>query len=271
MLPLNRALKRDWMSVFTTLVWASVIFIMGLSKMKSNAACGRAFFFFIIAFLWNMETMFSQYRWYKIYYASRSFLRKDAIAAFVFTVATIHGLPFWGVLLAHGAAAAWGAHLQPAGRIAALHAGNQITATQRNILLSGQAFGAFTGGVFYFLCHLFAEPEALDMAGGVVPWEAFAIEITTTLVLCALARTTGSEYLSVAILGSFATAGNLLGSSVGHALALNPPLFTGTLIYEVLRYGWSTKLVWMAVTTVAAWAGTLLPLKLMPAPARKTA
>jgi hypothetical protein len=271
MLPLNKALKRDWMSIFTTLVWASVIFIMGLSKMKSNAACGRAFLFFIIAFLWNMETMFGYTRWYKIYYASRHFLRKDAIAAFIFTVVTIHGLPFWGVLLAHGAAAKWGAHLQPAGRIAALHAGNQISATQRNILLGGQAFGAFTGGVFYFLCHLFAEPEALEMAGGVVPWEAFAIELGTTVLLCALGKTTGSEYLLVALLGGCATVGNLVGNSVGHALALNPPLFTGTLIYEVLRYGWSKKLVWMAVTTAAAWAGTLLPMKLMPAPSRKKA
>merc|ERR1719191_402295 len=102
------------------------------------------------------------------------------------------------------------------------------------------------------------------MAGGVVPWEAFAIELATTVVLCTLARATGSEYPLVALLGGLATAGNLIGNSVGHALALNPPLFTGTLIYEVLRYGWSKKLAWMAATTAAAWAGTLLPVRLLP-------
>merc|ERR1712225_97251 len=102
------------------------------------------------------------------------------------------------------------------------------------------------------------------MASGVEPLSATLVEVMTTTGLSALAHFSKSDLVCVIVLGVLAAAGNIVGSGLGHTLALNPPLFAGTLIFEVLRYGWSTRLVWMALTTLAAWFGALAPIFFIP-------
>ena len=63
------------------------------------------------------------------------------------------------------------------------------------------------------------------------------------------------DALSVAALGLAGSAGAHIGGGFGHGLALNPPLFTGTLLFEVLRYGrsHSPENLGAKIKTFPAW------------------
>eukprot|EP00397_Hematodinium_sp_SG-2012_P064727 GEMP01092122.1.p1 GENE.GEMP01092122.1~~GEMP01092122.1.p1 ORF type:complete len:208 (+),score=53.39 GEMP01092122.1:179-802(+) len=67
MLPLNRRIGRDWMMVGVASIWATVITIMFLSKMKTSQDIIAALFFLLIFFLANLDNLFARYQSYKVF------------------------------------------------------------------------------------------------------------------------------------------------------------------------------------------------------------
>ncbi|CAE8592125.1 unnamed protein product, partial [Polarella glacialis] len=72
---------RDWMEFFTVLVWATVILIMFLSKLKASQDVLIALILGTMMLVGNADFFFSHFRFYKIYFVLRKSLLKDVVGA----------------------------------------------------------------------------------------------------------------------------------------------------------------------------------------------
>jgi len=169
MLPIGKMqASRDWMAFFTVLVWATVIFIMFLSKLKKSQDVMVMGFFGIMMLICNADTLFSHTRSYKVFIVLRQALMKDCFGAFALTLAC---------LLAHGVfpeAVAPGIALHPLAVVAWLALGsqvsplvscgvyvggrNQMTRTQLHLRVAAQLAGSMLALLAFAFWHSFALP-----------------------------------------------------------------------------------------------------------------
>ncbi|CAJ1433896.1 unnamed protein product, partial [Effrenium voratum] len=159
MLPISKKqVGRDWMEFFTILVWATVILIMFLAKLKAFQDVLIAVILGTLMLVANADFFFSRFRMYKIYVVLRKSLFKDVVGAAglgLFCLA-LHGM--WpeakgpGVALHLASLAAWvscGVQTSPL-LSAGLWAGgrNQMTKVQLLLRILAQVAGsiiAFAG------------------------------------------------------------------------------------------------------------------------------
>ncbi|CAE7238377.1 pppA, partial [Symbiodinium sp. KB8] len=82
MLPISRKqIGRDWMEFFTILVWATVILIMFLAKLKAFQDVLIAIILGTLMMIANADFFFSHFRIYKIYRVLRRSLLKEGLLA----------------------------------------------------------------------------------------------------------------------------------------------------------------------------------------------
>jgi len=114
MLPIGKVqVGRDWMELFTVLVWATVILIMFLSKLKAAQDVLIAVILGSIMAIMNADLLFARLRIYKIYLVLRKLLLKECLTSAVlsFVCLMLHGM--WpeavapGILLHISSLAAW--------------------------------------------------------------------------------------------------------------------------------------------------------------------
>jgi len=114
MLPIGKVqVGRDWMELFTVLVWATVILIMFLSKLKAAQDVLIAVILGSIMAIMNADLLFARLRIYKIYLVLRKLLLKECLtaAALSFLCLLLHGM--WpeavipGILLHIASLVAW--------------------------------------------------------------------------------------------------------------------------------------------------------------------
>ncbi|CAE7213164.1 pppA [Symbiodinium natans] len=169
MLPISRKqIGRDWMEFFTILVWATVILIMFLAKLKAFQDVLIAIILGTLMMIANADFFFSHFRIYKIYKVLRRSLLKDVIGASALGLLclSLHGL--WpeakgpGVALHLASLAAWvvcGIQTHPL-LSAGLWAGgrNQMTKVQLFLRVLAQAAGSIIAFAVFGLYWSFRFP-----------------------------------------------------------------------------------------------------------------
>lgn len=78
MLPINRRIGRDWMLIGVASIWATVIVIMFLSKMKTSQDVIAALVMALIFFIANLDNMFARYKSYKVFTVLKPSLYAEA-------------------------------------------------------------------------------------------------------------------------------------------------------------------------------------------------
>eukprot|EP00747_Dinoflagellata_sp_TGD_P162950 gnl/TRDRNA2_/TRDRNA2_181136_c0_seq1.p2 gnl/TRDRNA2_/TRDRNA2_181136_c0~~gnl/TRDRNA2_/TRDRNA2_181136_c0_seq1.p2 ORF type:complete len:213 (+),score=45.22 gnl/TRDRNA2_/TRDRNA2_181136_c0_seq1:96-734(+) len=95
MLPIGKVQSgRDWMEIFTVLVWATVILIMFLAKLKAMQDVLLCAIMGFLMLLFNADALFASQRWYKIFVVLRETLKKDCLTtlAIALTCLMAHGV-----------------------------------------------------------------------------------------------------------------------------------------------------------------------------------
>mmetsp|Transcript_7263 Transcript_7263/g.22740 ORF Transcript_7263/g.22740 Transcript_7263/m.22740 type:complete len:217 (+) Transcript_7263:91-741(+) len=157
MLPISRVqVGRDWMEFFTVLVWFTVMLIMFLAKLKVAQDVLVAIILLTIMVICNADSLFANFRWYKIYFVLRRSLMKDCASAGSLALAclAVHGV--WpdarapGVALHLASLAAWvtcGLQTSPVVSCGLFVGGrNQMTKIQLMLRILAQV----TGGILAF-------------------------------------------------------------------------------------------------------------------------
>lgn len=155
------------MEFFTVLVWATVILIMFLSKMKAFQDVLAAIIMGTIFLIVNADAVFANFKCYKVFVVLRHSLRKDCFSAFALALGCLllHGA--WpdaaapGVMLHLASLAAWilvGVQTSPVVSCGLWAGGrNQMTKMQLGLRILAQAAGcmiAFAGFALYYSFRL---------------------------------------------------------------------------------------------------------------------
>lgn len=169
MLPIGKMqASRDWMAFFTVLVWATVIFIMFISKLKKTQDLMVVAFFAIMMLIANADALFSHTRSYKIFIVLRQALYKDCFGAFVTVLGCllVHGVfpesvaP--GIALHPLAIAVWlarGYQVSPLISCGVYVGGkNQMTRTQLHLRVAAQLAGSMLALLAFAFYYSFALP-----------------------------------------------------------------------------------------------------------------
>mmetsp|Transcript_5857 Transcript_5857/g.13971 ORF Transcript_5857/g.13971 Transcript_5857/m.13971 type:complete len:207 (+) Transcript_5857:54-674(+) len=171
---------RDWMEIFTVLVWATVILIMFLAKMKAAQDVLVVTVLGGIMVFVNADTLFQNRRWYKILRVIRKSLMKDFFGAFlvVFTCLVLGG--FWAPhvlsVLSLAAWAALGIQVSPMVSCGLWCGGkNQMTTVQLLLRVSTQVFGSMAALLLLFLLRSwFPREELFSHSHFISPWNAIS-------------------------------------------------------------------------------------------------
>lgn len=169
MLPIGKMqASRDWMAFFTVLVWATVIFIMFLSKLKQVQDLMVVSFFGIMMIICNADALFSKMKIYKIFIVLRQALLKDCFSAFALVLGCllVHGVwpeAIWpGIALHPLAIAAWiasGSQVSPLISCGLYVGGrNQMTRSQLHLRVAAQLAGSIMALLAFAFYHSFAPP-----------------------------------------------------------------------------------------------------------------
>mmetsp|Transcript_89049 Transcript_89049/g.232171 ORF Transcript_89049/g.232171 Transcript_89049/m.232171 type:complete len:214 (-) Transcript_89049:67-708(-) len=169
MLPITRkALGRDWMEFFTVLVWATVILIMFLSKLKAAQDVLIAIILGTIFAIANADYLFAKFRFYKVYVVLRRALWQDCWGSGVLSLLCLaihyqwHEASWPGALLHLSSLAAWtlgGVQTGPMVSCALWAGGkNQMTKIQLMLRIISQAAGSIIAFAVFGLYYSFAFP-----------------------------------------------------------------------------------------------------------------
>jgi len=169
MLPISKKqIGRDWMEFFTILVWATVILIMFLAKLKAFQDVLIAIILGTIMMVANADFFFAHFRIYKNYIVLRRSLFKDVVGAAVLGTGclALHGL--WpdakgpGIALHLASLAAWvGCGVQTNPLLSAgLWAGgrNQMNKVQLLLRILAQVAGSIIAFAAFGLYYSFRFP-----------------------------------------------------------------------------------------------------------------
>eukprot|EP00928_Gymnodinium_smaydae_P074314 TRINITY_DN57370_c0_g1_i1.p2 TRINITY_DN57370_c0_g1~~TRINITY_DN57370_c0_g1_i1.p2 ORF type:complete len:220 (-),score=55.83 TRINITY_DN57370_c0_g1_i1:96-755(-) len=191
MLPISRVqVGRDWMELFTVLVWLTVILVMFLAKLKALQDVLIAIVLLILMGIANADTLFAKLRVYKIYLVLRKALLKDCFSAASITLGCliVHGMfpsaQAPGVALHLGSLLAWFAcGVQPSPLISCgLYAGgrNQMTKIQLMLRIAAQFAGIVLSFALFGLYYSFRFPgegpfaHIFSVQGAIGAFVAFA-------------------------------------------------------------------------------------------------
>mmetsp|Transcript_11405 Transcript_11405/g.17202 ORF Transcript_11405/g.17202 Transcript_11405/m.17202 type:complete len:214 (-) Transcript_11405:121-762(-) len=169
MLPIARkALGRDWMEFFTVLVWATVILIMFLSKLKAAQDVLVALILGTLFAIANADYLFSHFRFYKIFVVLRKELLKDTVVTGALSLFCLalhynwHEAAWPGILLQFLTLAVWiatGAQPGPMVSLGIWAGGkNQMTKIQLMLRMVAQTAGNIVAFASFGLYYSFAFP-----------------------------------------------------------------------------------------------------------------
>uniref|UniRef100_A0A7S1FFQ3 Uncharacterized protein n=1 Tax=Noctiluca scintillans TaxID=2966 RepID=A0A7S1FFQ3_NOCSC len=169
MLPIGKVRSgKDWMEIFTVVVWGTVILIMFLSKLKAFQDCLIAIIIGTIMLIMNADVFFSRLRMYKVYFVIKGVLKWDLGVSFAVVLGCLilHGIwpeAYWpGVLMHLLAFGAWiGLKVQASPLLTlGLYFGgrNQMTRTQMILHLMAQVGGITLAFVGFSLWYSFKYP-----------------------------------------------------------------------------------------------------------------
>lgn len=169
MLPISRLqVGRDWMEIFTILVWFTVILIMFLAKLKATQDVLIAMIMMTIMAIVNADALFSKFRFYKVYLVLRKPLGADCQYSFFQALfcLVLHGI--WpeargpGILLHILSFVAWvqyGVQTSPMVTCGIWYGGtNQLTKIQLGLRLAAQWAGGFIAFAMFGLWYSFRFP-----------------------------------------------------------------------------------------------------------------
>uniref|UniRef100_A0A7S0B5G7 Uncharacterized protein n=1 Tax=Pyrodinium bahamense TaxID=73915 RepID=A0A7S0B5G7_9DINO len=169
MLPLSRVqVGRDYMEFFTVVVWATVILIMFLAKLKAMQDVLIAIILIIIMAICNADSLLANFHFYKVFVVFRWALLRDCICAVFLTLGWlgVHGA--WpearapGILLHLSALAPWvlcGVQSSPVVSCGLWAGGrNQMTKIQLMLRILAQVTGTILAFAVFGLYYSFRFP-----------------------------------------------------------------------------------------------------------------
>mmetsp|Transcript_57367 Transcript_57367/g.136356 ORF Transcript_57367/g.136356 Transcript_57367/m.136356 type:complete len:207 (-) Transcript_57367:174-794(-) len=181
MLPISATRDgRDWMEIFTVLVWATVILIMFLAKLKAAQDVLVIVILSGIMLVVNADQLFQNRRWYKVFRVIRKSLTKDFFGAFLVIFSCLVMGGFWAphVLSALSVAAWAGLGIQVSPMVSCgLYRGgkNQMTTVQLMLRVGTQVAGGLSGLLLlYLLRSWFPREELFSHSHFISPWNAIS-------------------------------------------------------------------------------------------------
>eukprot|EP00929_Paragymnodinium_shiwhaense_P007154 TRINITY_DN111096_c0_g1_i1.p1 TRINITY_DN111096_c0_g1~~TRINITY_DN111096_c0_g1_i1.p1 ORF type:complete len:206 (+),score=49.46 TRINITY_DN111096_c0_g1_i1:92-709(+) len=169
MLPISRVqVGRDWMEIFTVLVWATVFLLMFLSKLKATQDILVGIILVTIMAIVNADSLFAKFRIYKVYVVLRKSIRQDCVAAFTSALGCLIFHAFMpdsrapGIVLHFSALPLWvmyGLQSSPLVSAALYLAGrNQMTKMQLVVRVLAQVAGLVLAFALFGLYYSFRFP-----------------------------------------------------------------------------------------------------------------
>jgi len=169
MLPISRVtVGKDYMEFFTTVVWATVILIMFLAKLKVVQDFYVAAIIISVMIIVNADLLFRGFHWYKVFMVLRSSLRKDCGCTVLLAFACLAAHGTWpesvwpGVALHFGSFVVWffsGKQTSPLVTCGLWAGGkNQMTKVQLMLRVAAQFLGCVIAFAAFGLWYSFRVP-----------------------------------------------------------------------------------------------------------------